>query len=200
MSNTVMGGFRWLRNRDGGTKCPVEIHGVADDYATAIFKGDPVKLVADGTMEIAAEGDTDVFGICDGVEQYWDGTVIKRGNYLPAATSYDTNLSRRSLLRVIPARGQVFEVDTDDSGSTYDTESEFLAFVGENVDHQAASGSTATGRSGYTVDISTHTNATAQWRILGISKRVDQDFSSSNVKIEVELNEGGQPTFTTSGI
>lgn len=199
MANTTMGGLRFKYNRVSGHSPPVEIMHVADDYGTAIFKGDLLKRVAGGGVEVAAAGDTNIVGVADGVDQYYDGTVVRKGAYLPASTSYDTVLERESRVRVILARDTVFEIDADD-GSTATTEAAHKAFYDENCDITATAGSTATGLSGHCLDISTHGSAAAQLRIVRLADLPNQDFASSRVKYLVEVNESHLAQYSTSGV
>lgn len=188
MPNMTMGGYRFAYSTGGGKDPTVSIEHVATGNSTAIFKGDVLKRVSGGGVDVAAAGDLDIVGVCDGVEQYWDGENLRKGNYLPASTAYSTNLSRQSKLRVIGATNAVFEVDADD-GVTATDEATFQSYIGENCDITAGAGSTASGLSGHSLDISTHATATAQMRIVGIAKRIDQDFASSRVKLLVQVNE-----------
>jgi hypothetical protein len=187
MPNASLGGFRFAYSTGGGTGPNVEIKHVATANATAIFKGDLLKVV-DGAVAAAAAGDVEIIGVCDGVEQYWDGENLRKGNYLPASTAYGTNLSRQSKVRVIMAQNAVFETDADD-GVTATTEAAFQACIGENADITASAGSTVTGISGHCLDISVKGTLTAQMRIVGIARRIDQDFAASRVKLLVQVNE-----------
>lgn len=193
MANVSQGGFRFVGMRNGAKDPMIELRVVADAYGTGIFKGDPVKLVNDGTVSVSAAGEL-VYGVCDGVEQYWDGSVVRRGNYLPASTSWGTVEARRSVVRIIRAQNAIFEVDADD-GTTATTEATFRALVNENADHIAtASGSTTTGLSGYKLDISDHKTTTAQWRLIGLSTRPDNDYTVINAKVLVTVNETNDAT------
>lgn len=192
MANATEGGFRFRRMRNGAKEPSVEIKVVATSQSGAIFKGDPVKLVNDGTVVASAIGEL-IYGVCDGVESYWDGTAQRKGNYLPDATAWGTVEARKTLLRVIPARGAVFEVDADD-GTTAATEAAFRALINENCDHNLGTGSTVSGQSGSNLDISTHVTTTAGWRIVGLSTRPDNDFTVTRAKVEVVCNETNDAT------
>lgn len=203
MANTAMGGFRWIGSRNGSHRPHTEICQVATGYTAAIFKGDPVVRVADGTIWVAP-ANTDpvagagIYGVADGVEQYWDGKVMKGGNYLPASTSWGTVRDRRSLVRVILARDALFEVDADDA-VTATTEAAYTALINTNCDHHTgAGGSTVTGISSYALDISTADTVSAGWRIVGLGGRINQDWSSANVKLIVEVNESSESQFSAS--
>jgi hypothetical protein len=186
MANTARGGFRWRYNKlsPASASEPTMILPVASAYATVLYRGDPVKLASTGTIQAAAAGDR-VIGVFDGAEQYWDGTVVRKGGSLPVST-YGSNLSRQSLARVIPVAGQVFEVDADD-GVTATTQAAHQAFLGENVEW--ATGTPVGDQSGAVMDISTHaTTNTLSLRIVDIPNQGQQDFASTAVKYHVEWN------------
>lgn len=197
MANVTLGGFRFRAER--GKDAPVIIPmPVASAFGTAIFRGDVLKQVAGGGVEPAAAGDTNLIGISNGVVQYWDGTVVRPGSYLPASTTYGSNLSRQSIISVILfSRDTLLEVDADD-GSTATTLAAFQAFYGENCDITATAGSTTTGWSGHCLDISTRVDTAAQFRIERVAPLPNQDYASSRVKLLVKPNESH--LFTTAGI
>jgi hypothetical protein len=187
-----------------GTLPAIELRTVATGYGTGIFKGDPLIILSDGTVAVAPAVSSPVYAIADGAEQYWDGTAIRRGNYLPASTSWGTVRERRSVVRCIPVRDAVFEADADDATSLT-TETAYEGAIGNNVSHAAGSGgSTSSGLSSYSLDIST--TATTQgvvWRIIGISSTAEnQDFTGTGVKLLVEANVSDEPQFNggTTGV
>lgn len=201
MSNTATPGFKFRRQRNGGTNPLVEIRTVATGNSLGIYKGDPLKLVNDGTVIYAAAGDN-VYAVADGVENYFDGAVNRRGTYLPASTAWGTVRERRSQVRCILARDALFEVDCDDA-VTATSEASYEALINENCNsHTGAGGSTTTGLSSYVLDISTHTTntGTSQWRIVDIARNVNQDFASTYVKLIVEANLSDEPQYSTTGV
>ncbi len=202
MANTTYGGFRFVKMRNGSKTPVVEVFPVANNYGTGIFRGDPVKRQTDGTIVIAAAGDTNILGIADGVDFYMSSGVPRKGNYLPANTTFTPTTVgswQQSMVRVILARDAIFEVDADD-GSSVTSLATAQAVVGENCDHVATSaGSTTTGRSGYCLNISDHSTNTFQWRIVGISSDPLNDVTSTNWKLLVEVNEASDPQFSTTG-
>lgn len=186
MPNLARGGFRWRYNKSApaSASAPIMVYPVATAYATVLRKGDPVKLVATGTIEKATPGDA-VIGVMDGAEQYWTGTELKKGISLPVST-WGTNLSRQSKVRVILARGQVFEVDVDEN-TTATTQAGYEVFVGENVEWVA--GTPTDEYSSAAVDISGHAvTATLSVRIHDVPNKDMQDFAATGVKLHVEFN------------
>lgn len=187
MANVSHNGFRWTFNKYApGAPPPIVIKHVATANAAAIRRGDPVKLTTDGSVLLADPTDT-IYGVMDGVEQYYDGTVVRSGTALPASTAWGTNITRQSRVRVILARGQVFAITADDN-TTATTLTGYQAFIGENVEFVAG---TAVGdESGCQIDISTHNPATAthSCRIDGIPSPESQDFTSTGVVLHVVFN------------
>lgn len=187
MANLTRGGFRWRGSFDAVSQKepPIEVLPVASAYGTAIRRGDPVKLLSTGYMDIAAPGETP-YGVCDGVTQYYDGVAIRSGQALPASTTYSTNFSRQSLIRVIPVRGQKFEIDADltDGATTW---AGWLALIGENADWVAG---TASGdMSGVVLDISTHnTTNSLGCRIREVVSPNLQELDAARVKLMIEFN------------
>jgi hypothetical protein len=158
---------------------------VADDFAVKLTRGYPVKLISDGTIEDADPGDA-VYGIFDGAAQYYDGNFIRGGGSIPASTSYDTNLARQSLARVIPVRGQLFRASADDN-TTATTLAGYLAFIGENVEW--AAGTAVNDEAGCQLDISEHaTTNTLSVRIENVPDRELQDFTATGVSLLVSFN------------
>jgi hypothetical protein len=199
MANRSWGGFRYRGNltAPGAVEPRIEIVPVATGYATALYYGDPVKLATDGTLQAAAAGDR-LFGVFVGAEQYWDGTVKRKGLSIPAGVAWGTNVDRQTKARVIKATpGIYWELDADD-GVTATTQAAHEAFIGENCEWVAGA---ATGEySGAALDISTHaTTATLSLRIVDIPNRDQQDFASSRVKYYVEINLANYPAGTATG-
>lgn len=187
MANRLKYGLHFVRTIDG-SNCPNYITvPVADDYANRIDVGDPVKRLATGYVDLAAAGEN-ILGVVDSVKQYYDGTRMRTGDHVPAATSYDTNWERRTLLHVIPIIGNIFRIQCDETSGTYDSEFEFLAFEGENIDLVATG--TPPASSNYLADISTHAAASGQLRIIQApAPEADVDIDAQYVPIYVTGNE-----------
>lgn len=198
MANRRIGGFKWRFNRltPTATEPPIDILPVASGYSTALYDGDPVKKLSDGTIAAAAPGDT-MYGVFAGAERYYDGSVIRRGGSLPASTTYGSLLERQSLARVIPFAGQIFELDAND-GTTATTQSAHQALIGENCEW--ATGTNVNDQSGAVLNISTHaTTNTLSLRLYNLATYPDQDFASAGVKYLVYCNlvQDGGPGTTT---
>ena len=214
-NNRLNYGFRWSTGRNSGPMPdPIE-KPVADAYQATIGGsnvdlgiGDPVKLVNDGSVALAAgsEGSPDsIFGIIVGIVRYWDGTRIQSGEVIPGGSTGGGLLQRQSRVLVVPASMGYWEADVDEN-STAATEAAYQALVNENVDHVLVR---TTIRNKFRalpeLDISSHATAAAtQWRLEGISKtRDNEDFSGEQVKMIVSVNESqeaGAAATTVSGV
>lgn len=201
MANTSLYGFRWVRSKTSGISTPPIMRcRVASAYAGQVNSinvdinvGDPIVRLSTGyhALAVGAEGtQSDIFGIVQGIGTYYDSNLARMtfGKKLPNGQgAYGTNYENMTYLDVIPVENQIFEIDCDDTGSTYDTYAEYLAFVGENADHVLTTGSQPLANP--LLDISTHnTTYSLQWRIEDIAPRIDQDYASARVKLYVSCN------------
>jgi hypothetical protein len=206
--NVRQSGFRWVSSYLGAKQPNIIVHHVATAYQASvapgpvncdIWPGDPVNMVNDGSLKIAAAGES-ILGIVADIKEYWDGSVMAFGNKLPGGTAYGTVLERQSKIGIIPVAGQLFEIDCDDA-VTATTEAAYQALIHENCDHVFAP-VTADKRAYPMLDIATHVATTAQWRIVGISRRVstNTDFAGNYVKLLVTCNEVQNAPFVTAGL
>lgn len=205
MDNRVEYGFRPVMTIDGSAipnpiPCAVA-SGYQGNEAAAnvdISIGDPVRRLSSGYVELAGAGE-DIYGVVVGIKPYWNGTEMRFGDRLPGGTVWGTVRSRMSELLVVPAANIIWEVDCNAALSGATTYLDYLAVVGENADHIFVP-STPIGNP--RLNISTHVATTAQWRILDVSKTLNnQDFSGSFVKLLVTVNETQQgPLFVAAGI
>lgn len=198
ITNRSRYGFRYIRAISAlSPPTPLMMH-IATGYANRIRIGDPVKRVADGSIEIAAEGDTDIWGVVTGGGYYWDGSNVIPALRVPGATAWGTVWERRSRLLVTPAAGVLWEIDVDDN-TTATTEATYAALEGSNADHNIAN--TGDNDATPTLDISTAAATTFGWRIIETAKTLDnEDLAGANVKLWVTINESGQAPYTTTGI
>lgn len=168
-------GFEPMRHKTGGVIRHNEYR-IADDYGTAIFSGDLVKLVAGGGIEVATAGDR-VVGVFQGVrfvndsgeqkfEKNWTASQSVQGSYAYAQVIDDPMVTFRA-----QADGAV---TADDVGQLADMVS-------------THAGSAITGRSGQEVNSTTGT-ASAQLRILDKVDAPDNDWGA-NVELEVMIHE-----------
>jgi hypothetical protein len=206
MANIARYGFRWKYSQLDPNQAspPIERKRVASGYQAApsavnvnLWPGDPVKLVNDGTVALAAAGDA-IYGVIASIQPYFDGAKMVSGSSLPGGTTYGSVLERQSFLNVIPVASQVFAVSADDN-TTATTEAGYNALIEENADisiNQVSGDLHAYPK----LDISDHKTATAQCRIIDIDRSVTLDFSAVDLPLLVVFNEVQQAPFVTAGV
>lgn len=151
-------------------------YAVDSSNATAIFPGDFITLEADGNVTPAAAGGV-ILGVCVGVKVDRAVAATEHPGYLPASTA--------GYIKVAVGPDIIYEVQEDSVGGALDATA-----VGANIDHIAGAGSTTTGRSAHELASSTLTAAgSAGLRIIGPSKRVDNEVGSDNGKWLVRVHE-----------
>lgn len=212
-NNTARYGFRLFHGGGVTSPPPVECtvatgyQGTNDaaGFNVGMSVGDPVALVATGTVGIALTTAA-VWGVVVGVKQYWDGSKLVSGKYVPGATAWGTIEDRRTIVlvqRFDPL--SVWAINVDENTSAI-TEAAYRLWIGENCTHLCV-GDNTTDSSKPTanpkLDISLHaTTASLVFRIVGISP-VSQDFSGTNVELLVQANVGqqaGQAATTIAGV
>lgn len=168
-------GLEPVRHAVGGTirMNSFKDYTIASAYATSVFTGDPVKLVAAGTVEQAAAGD-ELLGVFGGVEYTASDGSITFSKYWPASTTA-TNIKAM----VYDDPWIVYKAEADQ-----DTTALAAADIGTNCDVVVAAGSTTTGLSGVSVDSSSKVASTAQVRILA-SAETDASFTSAGTVMDV---------------
>ena len=146
--------------------------------ATAIYFQDPVEILATGTIGVAAAGDETILGSLNGVF-FTDATTSKPtfANHLNAS---NTATDIKGFVTDDPY--QRYEIQSD--GATEATD------VGQNADIVYAAGSSPDFVSKVELDESDHKDATAQLRIIGISKDIENnEAGSANVNLVTIINE-----------
>ena len=146
--------------------------------ATAIYQGDPVEMLATGTIGVAAAGDTLLLGPLTGVF-YTDASTSKPtwANHLNAS-----NTATDIVGFVSDDPYERFEIQSDAALTA--------AEVGMNADIVYAAGSTPNYISKVELDHSDLKTATAQLRVIGISKDPQNDEAgAADVNAVVIINE-----------
>ena len=152
---------------------------IAAGYATAIFKGDIVKLVAAGTVQVSGNADVANVGVFNGCF-YNDPTTQKPtwSNYYPGAVNITTGTIDAF---VYDDPNKLFEVQCDGTIAQ--------AGIGDNANIAYTAGSTVNGQSKLEIS-STLAGGTANLRIIRISEDPDNsDISSANANWIVRINE-----------
>ena len=158
-------------------------YGIASTYNTNIFSGDAVELHTDGTVTIAAAGQTNILGVFNGCF-YTDSTGKPTySKYWPASTT-----ATDAVAYVIDNPDVLFEAQEDSTniGSSWpDNRGANANLVSTHA------GSTKTGRSKQELASSDIQAATSQFRIVELSKDPDNsDTASANCNFLVRVNEG----------
>lgn len=168
-------GFTPAYHLTGGTVRSSEMR-IADQYATSIFSGDLVKLVATGTIEVAAAGDS-VVGVFAGCSYTAADGEVKFSKYWPASTDVK---GAYATAYVYDDPKIVFRAQFDGASG--------IADIGQMADMVAGTGNTTTGRSGQEISSTTGT-ATAQLRILDFVGSPGNDPASNNAEAFVQIVE-----------
>lgn len=173
-------GLRPVRSLLGCNYGQVNEYKIASEYATNLFIGDPVKMVAAGTIERAAAGDV-ILGVFMGCRYSSDSQAVTAADekkYWPAST-----VATDAYAYVCDDPYTIFEVQADD-----DTADIAATDVGANADILVGTGNTRTGISGTELDASSIAASAAQLRIVKIVPREQNDWGDF-AKIEVLINE-----------
>ena len=145
--------------------------------ASAIYQNDPVEMAATGTITVAAATDT-LLGSLTGVF-FTDASTSKPtfANHLEAS---NTATDIKGFVADDPY--ERFEIQSDDATAAAD--------VGLNADIVYAAGSSPNYVSKVELDHSDLKTGTAQLRVLGISKDIENnEAGSANVNLVVMINE-----------
>ena len=171
-------GLKPVRTLGGTSNFTANEYTIPSGASNAIYQGSLVIMTAAGDIDIAASSSADVVGVFNGCF-YTDPTTGKptHSNYYPGSIAASDIVAQ-----VYDDPRIVFEVQCD--GTLADTA------VGANADTTSTtSGSTTTGISSTEIS-ATVGAATAQLRIIGISKDPDNsDTSAANTNAYVLINE-----------
>ncbi len=174
-------GFRAVRMQGSGPSTNGQTqYLIANGYATSIFQGDPVEVVAGGTLEVA-NGVADVMvGVFNGVN-YVDVNSRKPvwSNFHSANTSsYDGII--KAFVQDDP--NQLFEVQVTGAFANSD--------IGTTANLTYTAGSTHSGTSKVEVTSTFGTGANTAVKVVGLSGDPENsDTSSDNCNIIVKLNK-----------
>lgn len=210
MANVLKGGFRVVGTMSGSELPKPMIRPVANNYGTALGIYDVVAQTTDGTIIVGAAATAGaIIGVATGFSYVTGGKRVL-SNYLPASTTFSPTTvgsKNESLVEFIPLTPDVVcEVQCDDA-TTATTIAGYNALVGENCDIAAGTANSTTGISGQLLDISTHTTATANFRIVAIpgydlvtNQQIWNDPASIYFSLRVICNESLWPTGTATGV
>jgi len=173
-------GLRPVRHRSGAP-----YNGAATRYfvpasdSTALYIGDPVIIA----------GSSDADGVATVTRATAAGGAFLLGPVVSVESETRDSLTYRAAstaryVWVADDPDLQFEIQEDGVGGALAVTS-----VGQNVDLVAGTGSTVTGLSGFQADSSTAaTTNTLQLRIMGFSRRIDNEVGNANAKMLVSIN------------
>lgn len=164
---------------------------IANTYATALFRGDPVTRLADGTIGVGVAGSA-VLGVFWGVK-YTDSTgTVKFMNYWPGNPGVLTGSTVEAL--VIDDPDTVFSVQETSATGTAGTPLA-LADRGLNINFLYTAGSTATGQSAVSINNASEADtATLNCKIIDLDPTPGNavgNFANWLVTINNHLYKGG---------
>lgn len=188
-------GFQPVRKLDGSAWTgAANGYPIASAYATAIYTGDPVTLLSDGTIGIGVAGAA-ILGIFQGVE-YNDAQGNRQNSpYWPAAAVTQGSVPATAF--VIDDPNVVYTIqETNGSGAAGTPLA--LADVNLNINFVVAAGVAATGQSGTSINNTTEqTTGTLNCKILGLDPtpgNVVGSFANWLVAINNQVFKGGTGT------
>jgi hypothetical protein len=149
----------------------------ANDSSTIYFQ-DPVKATAAGTIDVAAAGDV-LLGSLNGVF-YTDPNTKK-----PTFANHYSQVNAADIVAFVSDDPyERFEIQSDNSSASAQTDVFF------NYDILYTAGDSANYVSKVELDDSSGVSTTAQLRVVGVSKNIENDdLASANVNFVVMINE-----------
>ena len=212
MANTSkINGFRPVKHVTGAPyNGQANIYGVASGDSTALFVGDVVKLAADGNAAGIQYVTAHAAGTA-GTGQPAVGVVVGiintkldpvEGRMSAGSISLDTPVYRpgsvEQYVLVADSPDLIYEVEATAAGSAY---SFAVADVGQNANIFAGSGSTTTGNSAHSLNMSDKgTAATLPFKIVGVSKKIDNEVTGNYTKVLVQINNHQYKSVGTVGV
>lgn len=212
MANTSkINGFRPVKHVTGAPyNGQANIYGVASGDSTALFVGDVVKLAADGNAAGIQYVTAHAAGVA-GTGQPAVGVVVGiintkldpvDGRMSAGSISLDTPVYRpgsvEQYVLVADSPDLIYEVEATAAGSAY---SFAVADIGQNANIFAGSGSTSTGNSAHSLNMSDKgTAATLPFKIVGVSKKIDNEVTGNYTKVLVQINNHQFKSVGTVGV
>lgn len=178
-------GFRPFRHLSGGDPNSTREYPIATGYATALCTGDPVHLLTDGTIALAAAGER-ILGIFQGVSYVAsDGSQVFTSRW-PASTSA-TDIKAT----VVADPAVTFLVQSGGTPTQAD--------VGTIADHVTGTGSAYTGQSAAYLS-GTMTSADAGFRVLDIAKLPGNSGQYALLEVAIVEHEFSRDDPATPGV
>lgn len=172
---------------------------VADAYTGAVngvgnidlYVGDLVRRLANGTVEHAdgtegGSGAETAIGVVVGIKQYFNGTYVVSGNFVPRASTGGGRDDRRTIVQVVHLNDADWAVETDDP-TAYTTLATYNALRGSNLNLVMLG---TGGKQDAKADVGTvNTTETLHFRILDIDRGPHiSDYSAAGVSLILRAN------------
>ena len=204
-------GFRPVKHVTGAPyNGQSNIYGVASGDSTALFVGDVVKLATDGNADgiqyvtAHAAGSAGVgqpaLGVVVGVINGKLDPVTGRmsGGSIALDTPQYRAASTEAYVLVVDAPDVIYEVEATAAGSAH---AFAVASIGQNGNIYAGAGSTITGNSLHSLNMSDiGTAATLPFKIVGVSKKIDNEVTGNYTKVLVQINNHQFKSVGTVGV
>lgn len=213
MANPHKYGLRFQRTISGSDTPQILTYPIASGYTpntgedgsggtdTNLNVGDPCQILQDGTVRLlqpstattSPDADDNALGVVVGFPRVSVAGKPAPAGFYTRGTTYSGD-DFQTLVQVIPAAGNIFEIDTDAAGGTsLDTKAEWQAVVGGGVANLAYSPVTigTNIKANPLLSVTSINEAThvKQLRIIGLGKAFDQyDPSLTNVPLQVMFN------------
>lgn len=204
-------GFRPVKHVTGAPyNGQSNIYAVAASDNTALFVGDVVKLAADANAQGVQYVTAHAAGVA-GTGQPALGVVVGvintkldpvTGNMSGGSISLDTPVYRPAstaqYVLVADSPDLIYEVEATAAGSAYDFA---VADVGQNANIFAGAGSTSTGNSAHSLNMSDKgTAATLPFKITGVAAKVGNEVTGNYTKVNVQINNHQFKSVGTVGV
>lgn len=188
-------GLQRVYNVFGAANTPESTYPIASGYNTAIFKGDPVTLLADGTIGIGVAGSA-IIGVFQGVKYTnASGIPVNAPNWV-ASTATLGAVAAQALVTDDPMA--VFTIQETDAAGTAAGTPLSLADVNLNANFRIGAGIAALGLSTTSLNnASEATTATLNLKILGLDNYPGNAvgaFANWYVRINNHITSGGTGT------
>lgn len=167
-------GFTPVRHMSGNGYSRANVYTITSGLAENIFTGDLVILTADGVLNPAGAGETNILGAFGGVSYTASDGSYVYSQYWPSGT-----VATDIKAYVYDDPYTVFKVQS--AGSPAQTD------IGSCAEIVAGTGSTTTGQSGFEIS-GTMGASTAQTKLIAIHDTPDNAFGA-NAIMEVLINE-----------
>ena len=204
-------GFRPVKHVTGAPyNGQSNIYAVAASDNTALFVGDVVKLAADANAHGVQYVTAHAAGVA-GTGQPALGVVVGvintkldpvTGNMSGGSISLDTPVYRPAstaqYVLVADSPDLIYEVEATAAGSAY---AFAVADVGQNANIFAGAGSTSTGNSAHSLNLSDKgTAATLPFKITGVAAKVGNEVTGNYTKVNVQINNHQFKSVGTVGV